>query len=343
MRSTLFLSAVSGLLATLSFAPFNWPVVGWLAPWPIFIFAKRYYKSVWRLIGSGLLIAFFICAFAFYWTVHLFIVYGGLPLWMSLFVFAIHTILLNLKIPVLVVVLGLLRRHKFRKLRVSSILLVALIGTLLDKYTPQIFNWYWGNVIAGNQFLVQSADLIGIHGITFLFFVMSYGVYRFWPLLYRFHKRALRRFVLVNYGWLVILMIVWFGYGVVQKYRYESIQSNLPKARVAAIQPDAPLEKYGESRISESTIRHLIANTIPMLAEEAFQSAGGKLDLIVLPESAVPYYTTQDNLLTRRNNMYSAGFESMIVQLATGYRSAVFFNEISIDVGQNPRTGQPRV
>lgn len=372
LSSTLILSAVCGLLATLSFAPFNWPVVGWFALWPIFIFAKRYSSSVWRLIGSGLLIAFFICAFAFYWTVHLFVVYGGLPLWMSLFVFAIHTVLLNLKIPLLVVALGLLRRKRFRKLRVNSILLVALIGTLFDKYTPQIFNWYWGNIIAGNEFLVQIADIVGIHGITFLFFVVSYAAYRFWSLLVikpisrqssmpisvRTFKLVFRKPVYLRYGWVITLWVVWIGYGVIQKYRYESIQSDLPKARIAAIQPDAPLEKYGESRLSESTINNLIANTIPMLTEEAFQAASSiqpnqisterptkqnKLDLIVLPESAVPYYTTQDNLLTRRNGLFSAAFESMIVQLATGYQSPVFFNEISIDVGQNPRTGQPRV
>lgn len=354
VRSTFFLSALAGLLATVSFAPFNWPVVGWFAPWPIFILADRYRHSLSKMIGAGILIAFFICTFAFYWTVYLFIVFGGLPVWMSLFVFAAHTFFLNLKIPLFLVALGLLRRRRFRSLRLMPLLFVPLLGLLFDRYTPQIFNWYWGNAVAGNPYLVQVADLIGIHGITFLFFVITYSVYRAVPMLrYLWRRRRSgmrtmtamlgRRIVLRRFAVPVLILPVWFFYGVTQKMRYESLQSQLPHARVAALQPNSPLEKYGESRVTEEVVNGLLRETIPALAEQAFREADGRLDLIVLPESAVPYYTTQDDQLTRRLGVYNPNFESMVVQLSSGYRTPVFYNEIAIGVSKDRHTDRPKI
>jgi apolipoprotein N-acyltransferase len=354
VRSTVFLSALAGLLATISFAPFNWPLVGWFAPWPIFILADRYRHSLWKMIGAGLLVAFFICSFAFYWTVYLFVVYGGLPVWMSLFVFAAHTFFLNLKIPLFLVSLGLLRRRRFRTFRVMPVLLVPLLGLFFDRFTPQIFNWYWGNAIAGNPYLVQAADLAGIHGLTFLFFVISYSAYRAVPVVRHLLRMrgsgimaaaaiAGRPIVLRRFAVPVLILFVWFTYGVIQKMRYESLQSKLPHVRVAALQPNAPLEKYGEHRVTEEVIDHLLKDTIPALAERGFRAADGRLDLIVLPESAVPYYTTQNDELTRRLGLYNDNFESMIIQLSSGYSTPVFFNEIAIALSRDRHTGRPRI
>lgn len=355
IRSTLFLSALSGFLGTMSFAPFHWPVVGWFALWPIFILAERYRHSHWKMIGAGILVAFFLCTFAFYWTVYLFVVFGGLPVWLALIVFAAHTFFLNLKIPLFLLALGLMRHRRFRRLRVMPLLLVPLVGLLLDRYTPQIFNWYWGNVAAHNPYLAQVADLVGIHGITFLYFLVTYAGYRLFPVLRHAVRRWLRygrprglalfgrSIVLRRFALPVVILFVWFLYGVVQKSRYEQLQSQLPHARVAALQPNAPLEKYGEHRVTDEVIRKLLRQTIPALAEEAFRRADGRLDLIVLPESAVPYYTTQDDRLTRRLGLYNPDFESMVVRLSSGYQTPVFFNEIAVGMSRDRFTRRPRI
>lgn len=354
MQSTLFLSALGGLLGTLSFAPFNWPLVGWFAPWPIFILARRHSKSLPRIIASGLLFAFFLCAFAFYWTIYLFVVYGGLPVWLSLIVFFIHTFLLNLKIPLFMMVIGLLYRFRFRHVRYGMLLLVPLAGTILDKFTPQIFSWYWGNAVAGNPLLVQLADVVGIHGLTFALFFVSYAGLRVtemclagrggvsvsgWRSAFvRLKRRSVRRV------WLPVtaFLALWFTYGIVQKVRYESIQAGLPKVRVAALQPDSPLEQYGESRLTPAAIEAIMTQTIPRLAAEAVR-LGGPLDLILLPESAVPYYTTQDAPVAKLNRLYSETFHQMIVSLSTGYSVPVLFNEIGLGVSRDPVSGRPRV
>lgn len=357
----LFSTAAFGLLCTLSLAPFNWPVTAWIAPWALFAAAKKYRNSVWKLFGYGLLAAFFLCLFSFYWTVYLFIVFGGIPAPIAVFMFIPYTFLLNLKIPLFLVFLGLSHRRKFRKVRYlfRSWIFVGILAVLFDMFTPQVFNWYWGNLIAGNDFIVQVSDLTGVYGLTFLHFAGSYIAYRvlfpllkrpfsFLPVLWgylsaRNSRYYLYKAVMVPFA----LFIIVYVYGVIQKYRYENLQKDLPVVRVLSVQPNSPLSRAGEGRVSEKIIHRIVTQTIPELTHRAHVELAEKsdepVDIIVLPESSVPYFTTQKSMVTDRLGVYRTYYDEMIVRLSEMYGAEVFFNQNAYGIGQDPLTGKPRL
>ena len=109
------LGIVHGILAVLSLAPFNYPLIAWLAPWPLFYLAERFHRSFPKLLLSGASAAFFLCAFAFYWVIQTMVVFGGMSVIVAGFIFPAYAFFLNLKMPAFVILMGKLLRGKRRR------------------------------------------------------------------------------------------------------------------------------------------------------------------------------------------------------------------------------------
>lgn len=344
----IILGAIQGLFSTLSLAPFNFPLLAWLAPWPLFYFAFRFRHHAGKLILSGWISALFLCSFAFYWMLHLFQVFAGMSVPASLLVFIPYTFVLNLKAPLFVLLFGLSFRRRFRSWLPPRWFTAGVLGLFTDAFTPQIFPWYWGNLIAGNPYLLQTAEVLGIYGLTFLLFAGSYYLYRLFLISLRaigrnnhaglsapsFFRRPVS--LLLHYrGWVIPLFLILFlAGGAARKAQMEHLQKSLPRLRVASIQPNAPLERHGESRVTPRVIYNLIFKIIPDLSARAARKARGKMDLIVLPESAVPYYST-DSSRHNVGRVYVPAFELMVQLLAYNWNAEVFLNEISFVGGKD--------
>ncbi|MCB1166573.1 MAG: hypothetical protein KDK33_10485 [Leptospiraceae bacterium] len=348
-QSMVFSSVVFGILSTLSLEPFNAPLVAYFCLWILFYQSRRNSQSIGRLIWFGLLAAFFLCVFAFYWTIHLFTVYGGLPLYLAVFIFIPYTFLLNLKIPFLTVFIGVIHRKGVRKYRLPALILLPTAAVLLDLILPQVFSWYWGNLLAGNPYYAQLAEYGGVHGLTFLYFFLAYGSFKLLkgnPLRPLYWKRFQRRYVWKAAWPVAAVAVLGLVFGFWKKSSIESMQASLPHAQVLTIQPDSPLEKSGEHEVGWNAIRTVMQETIPHLARKARKEATAKdidVDLVVLPESAVPYYTTQDNVLTRALRFgYRPEYEELVLQLADMFDAEVFFNQNAFGLHRDERTGQVR-
>lgn len=328
----MILSILFGVVATLSIEPFYIPILRWIVPWFLFYFIDEFYKKALRYI---VLISFFLalslCIFAFYWIIHLFVEYGGIPLFIATLLFVPYSFLLNLKIPFSIIFFTVLKR-KFLVFRSYNFLLIPLVITLIDLTTPQVFNWYWGNLLTQNVFLSQLADVLGIHGITFFYILFSYILYRIAKLYLKikvFFKN--KRFYKI-YSFYFVLGISIFIYGIFQYYRYKKISLESSKIRIAAIQANAPLEKYGDRKITNEFLETLMLETIPKLMEKAYEKGEKSINLFVLPESAVPYYTTQKNPFTFNANLYHPYFEYLILKSNAIFNAEVFFNEFYYEI-----------
>lgn len=331
------LGLVQGLLSTLSLAPFNFPLLVWVAPWPLFYFADRFRNRPRLLLLAGAVSSLWLCTFSFYWMLHLFQVFGGLPLALSLLIFVPYTILLNLKSPLFVLLFGMTRRRPYRALVGPGFLAAGVLGLGTDFLTPQIFPWYWGNLLAGNLWLAQWAEVLGVYGLSLILFASSFVLYR----MARLAPAVVRKTARLTRGRLLRVLpvptalVVLLVLGGLRLWQMDLRQSELPRIRVATIQPNAPLERPGEEQDTLSIHRELTHRTIPDLAERAVRHGEGRVDLIVLPESAVPYYSAHDNPYTRSAQWYSPAFERMVQLLALNWNAEVFFNEITIRPGQN--------
>ena len=344
-----FSAIAFGILSALSLEPFNFPLTTYPALWILFYQAQLQSLSVKRLLWLGFMAAFWLCVFGFYWTIYLFTVYGGLPLYLSVFTFIPYTFLLNLKIPFLMLALGILNRNKYRKLRLPSLILIPTVAVSLDFLLPQVFNWYWGNLIAGNPYFAQLAEYVGIHGLSFLLVFLSYGSYKLlqgkpWTSIYWHRFKSAYRWKVASP--IVVVAVLGLALGAYKKSSIEAMQSDLPHVTALTIQPNSPLEKYGEREVTWPVIRDVMVKTIPSLADRAKEEAAKKdldIGLVVLPESAVPYFTTQDNFLTRKLPYgYRPEYEQMVLELAKQFDAEVFFNQNAFGISRDPNTGMPR-
>jgi apolipoprotein N-acyltransferase len=234
-------------------------------------------------------------------------------------------------------------------------LVAATLCVLTDYLAPQVFPWYWGNLAGKNRPLSQVAEFGGVYGISFLHFAGSYALYAlFKTILHSIAQGQTKASEAVmsalksgawsdNRGkWAVptlfAIVLVW---GYVRLYQMANVEKQSPHVRVAMIQPNTRLPRAGEGLIPRDEVRDILENRIPSLVGKA--AAAGPLDMIVLPESAVPNnLTTQDNMVTRIEGIYSPEFASMMQKLATKYKATVYANEVAADVKLDRVTGRPR-
>lgn len=332
------LGLVQGLLMCLAMEPFGWPLAGWLAPWPLFYLAGRFRSSAPKLVLSGMACAFFFCAFTFYWVVGLFGTFAGLGRVASLSLFIPHAVFCNLQFPAFVLLFGLALRLPLRRYLRPRWLAAGTLALIADYTVPRLFPYCWGNFIAGNRYMAQIADITGVYGLTFALFVVSYFLYRIAGILTGSVSRgrlfasvkglaslpALKRLFPVP-----LFMALCLAYGAVRLHQVLEIQKTLPTVRTAIINPNAPPED--RAYVSRPIVEKLICKTIPDLAEQAARAAGGRLDLVVLPESAVPFMCGHDTQAARRIKKYSPDAELMAQLIAWNWNVDVFLNETSYE------------
>lgn len=330
-----------GVLSPLAFEPFNFPILGWICIWPLYWAAKQFRNSIPKLIGFGALCSLVLCFAGFHWLMYTMVNFAGLPWILAIIIFIPYSFLLNLKIPLFLMLFGVAHRKKIRSKIGPKWLIVGLVGSLSEVVAPQIFPWYWGNMVAGNKLIVQSADLFGILGITFVYFSITYALFRIAVSILRGRSPTSRIYKLKRKVYwkrtiaMPILLVAVLTYGVIQKARFESIQLDLPKLNVLMLQPNAPLEKAGENKVTESALSRLIREEIPQLADEAYEKSEGRVDLVILPESAIPYFSADDSQLSQLARVYSKDFDLLIRYIAYKFNAEVYFNEIGL--GLKPR------
>ncbi len=345
-------TAVFGALCTLSLDPFLVPGVVWICTWPMFYFAERFQSRLWVLAGIGALGSFFLCLFSFYWMLHLMGTFGGLNIALSLLIFVPYTVLLNLKIPFFMAAFGYAIRHRHRLPPLWFI--AGMLGLLTDYLSPQVFPWYWGNLLAKNRPLAQVAEYTGIYGISFLHFAGTYGLFEFAGAAFRIWRSGTPpgnalALALKSGSWsggrMPLVLPTLFAFVTIFGYFrlafIAEMERNLPHVRVAMIQPNTRLPHASEGRVPDSVVQELFANTIPRLVRKAQEA--GPLDMIVLPESGVPNnLTTQDHPVTRWAGIYSPEYAELVKRLALENGATVFVNEVAGDVRLDRLTRRPR-
>jgi len=335
--SILSLGIVQGLLTALSIEPFNAPLAAWIMPWPLFYFAGRFRNSLPRLLMAGAACAMPRGAFAFYWIMHLLKNFAGFGPAESLLAFLPFAVFFNLQIPAFVLLFGLTLRKRYRRYFHPRWLTAGLLALGADYVIPRLFPYSWGNFIAGNLLMAQVTDLVGVYGLTPILFGISYFGYRIFTAFIRAFSKggaaaaitSLRMmagpYALKRLWPMPLLLLLCLAYGALRLRQVTALQESLPTVRVAIINPNAPPED--ESRVNARIMHDLMFGTIPGLTEKAARAAGGRLDLAVLPESAVPFICAEDTPVSRRMKTYSPEAELMVQLMAYNWNIDVFMNE----------------
>lgn len=338
----LFLSALSGIVLFTTVEPLA--LWGLFLPglWPIFYLIDRFRYSIKKLLLTGAIFSLFLIGAIFHWVIHTLTVFGGISTWISILIFLPFTLIFSLKIPAAMVLGGISRRSRWKRAAGPTWFSFALIFTFTEAIMPQIFPWFWGNGLGANLWFVQPVDVTGILGLTFIGVGTSRYLYDFLRMLPGKRKPLVRLRRSINLRrkaslvTLPALVLVWLVYGAFQYYRMDNLQKELPTVRVAMIQPNTPLDRADAITITPEFMERLLTRIIPDLSIKAYQAAGGKLDLVVLPEASVPFFTTLDNKYTRGIDVYRPAYELMVQGIAYNTGADVLINEITISKGGEP-------
>ncbi|TGM75361.1 apolipoprotein N-acyltransferase [Leptospira levettii] len=325
---------VTAVFSFLSFAPLNLPIFVWFAPFGLFIIEKRN-RGVWKKLiyhGFGFAILFYLVSF--HWVYHMTTVFGGFDWYLAVPIFIGSAILLNFKFPVYLLLFSFLVKKvgKFFPLIASFSILFA------EFFTPQVFPWYFGNVVAENQILAQNAEYTSAYGLSaFLFFVSYYLFYlknpkkilHFLSLVRSVvtkHQKIAKQ-MLVGLVSLLVVLVLFFGNGFYLFHKWENIKP-IAEREVLIVQPNAPLE-FRDGRNPAEEIRNLMTRIDRMVESELKEKP---VDLVVLPESGVPFFTTHDSEVTRTMRIYWHQFESLMAIISLRHGANLFFNELDADI-----------
>lgn len=279
IRSTLLdrrgiLALFSGILIALSFPTPGLAFLAWIALIPLLIaFEDTSYRTAFRV---GFICGIGAYAGILYWLNVVLTRYGELPWIVSLSVYLLLVFWLALFFGLAVMTARIGENQEIKSAFTLPIAWVAF--DLLRSFLFSGFPWA---MLGYSQYrilpLIQIADVIGVYGITAVIVLANVVLYR----VLRALSGAGVPYPVKSAVILLLFMILLLGYG----FKRLNIQAENPDApiQVALIQGNIPQDIKWSASFRDQTI-----NIYERLSREAAKVGG--IDLIVWPESAVPFF-----------------------------------------------------
>ena len=277
---------LSALLLILSYPPFD---LGWLAlvaliPWLRWLRTVPTLRAAWRDgYGLGLL------------------VFGG-TIWWLVHVTVVGTLLLVAYLALYVAAFSAAAAWCLRRLDGRSPLVTTLVlssvWTLLEYVRGSVFSGFGWNLLAHTQWrspLLQTADLVGVYGVSWLVVFINVGVWQAWPhhlpqaqragpldlpplagrQVVGWRHRSLRPATAV-----AVVLALTVGYGTVRRAVVERAAEQGKRVRVALVQGNIPQDQKWDVDYVE-----LITTRYEALTRQAARDGAA---FILWPETAVP-------------------------------------------------------
>ncbi|MGE5302589.1 MAG: apolipoprotein N-acyltransferase [Alphaproteobacteria bacterium] len=264
MSSTISLALLCALLLSSSYLlPPLFPLA-WFALAPLFWIVVR--ADSWRrALLRGWLAGFFTHLLGFYWLVHTISVFGEFPYSISVVVFLIYAALQGLQMALFA---ALVKQAGLGPLCV----LPAFFWVAIEFWFPLLFPWYLANSQEPFLTFIQSADLVGPYGASFL--IMWFNTAAFEALLSWRLGRPVRWHALPPVALCVIASVV---YGTLRLHTVTSETANAAKLSLAAVQGNIDIDL----KWNPLQVRHNL-QTYQDLTKQTDGAA-----LVIWPETAV--------------------------------------------------------
>ena len=300
----LILITVSAVLISASFAPwYFWPAA-LICLSPIFYLLHFDRLSLKSAFWYGTLLGILIDILSYHWVIHTIEVYGHLPLFAAIPLFFLYAFATNLRYPFFLMAVVYLK-HRLPQTGKLSFLssayfLYPVLFLFFENVCWQLFPYYGGNLLSGNSILIQVADIIGTRGLTALWLIINLAVFQM--ILYRKQSGELKS-IRPALNFTAVLLLVLTVYGIVRKNTYDA--QGKPTLNVAVPQGHTPLafQSLGSMRAQLTAIvTGMVEQTLQIIAEQ--KNKGVETDLIVWPESAVPFLTLESSSMLQNHIAY---------------------------------------
>jgi apolipoprotein N-acyltransferase len=282
-RRDYLLAILSGALYALSFPKAGFWPLAWVAFIPLFLACRH--KSPGRAFRLGFVAGLAGFGGIFYWINIVLTKYGHLPWWTSLFVFLLMAAYLALY-PAAAICITQWAENR----GVTPLLVFPLAWTSFEYIRSFAFSGLpWGTL--GYSLykilpLIQIADITGVYGLSCL---IAFANVVLFVALRRTVRGAPYRRPMKSGALLVITIGALLTYGVHRLHQ----PPDGATLKVALIQGNIPQDVKWDPAFQEATIR-----IYERLTRQA--AAAHRLDLIVWPESAAPFYVQDEPRLSAR-------------------------------------------
>jgi len=281
-----FLGLLSALFFTLSFPKGDYSLLIFIALVPLFWASSEKEGDNLTILSLGLFFGLIHYLSLLYWIAYTLHKYGFLPWVVAIFVLFLLSLYLALYPALFLLLNAQLKVFSEPTPAKGLFLSMSFVGFEFLRSTL-LTGFPWGLAgypLANFSPLLQSADLLGIWGLSFLVLFINY--YLFYTLK-SFSSRAIKRFASLRsqlFFLSIILFFLFYGY-----YQQETWEKKLMKRgdslKVALLQGNIPQEikEAKEIKISIETYERLL-----------WMALSHNPDLILFPETAFPFYFPHD-------------------------------------------------
>jgi len=227
----------------------------------------------------------------YYWVYHTMISMSDLPpVWA-----AVACLLFGMYSGLQHGLFGALFPWLYKRAGGHAIWMIPVLYTATETIFPHVFPWYLGNVLYSVPELVQTADLAGVHGNSFIL-VLSSAL-----LMHAFVKS--RKWVDLSAARaLGLWVLLWAGvmtYGLIRMSLFDAAPAE-KELRVGLVQANITPQDKKRKGASRGMIYDKGVEQMKSLEED-------ELDLIVWPEGGYPYYFPNDIITEESKAKKSVG------------------------------------
>lgn len=280
---------ISGILLTLSFPNAQlWPVA-FVAFVPLLITLKERSSKV--AFYSGFFTGFIHFTSLIYWLVPTLKHYGGLNLFISVLALILLCAYLSLYFAVFCLIL-----KKANFIPLISPVMAACLWICLEYMRTYAFTGFSWGAIGYSQYLnlplAQIADFSGVYGVSFVLMVSNSAITEFWT--YLKNKQPKKGVLQLLLPFLIVGSALIYGHYKLSFIR--TVIHSAPQTKIGIIQGNIEQDFKWSKEYKLKTINKYIALSTKLLANNP--------ELIVWPETALPFYYGRNKPLSLKVDMF---------------------------------------
>jgi len=278
------LAAISGLLLTASFPKVNWGWLAWIALVPLFYAIKG--ESPLAGFKLGFLTGLVHYSSLLYWVVGVMATYGRLPIILCGVILALLVVYLSLYPAVFAMLLSRCRATSPLYFWCAPFLWVGL--EYIRAFLLSGFPWENLGCSQYNRLhLIQISDMLGVYGLSAIIVAVNAALFELCDTASR--KRA--------FAWkstlaIAFVLAAFLGYGTWRMARVDRAAEVAPKRMVSLVQ--------GNIDQSMKWVASFQGETLKRYGTLSLEALRDRPDLMIWPETALPFYFLHDEALTAR-------------------------------------------
>jgi apolipoprotein N-acyltransferase len=286
-RMAYSLVAGSAILTSLSFVPYNIFPLGFISLLPLFYLYENFAPTTKRLFALWAVFTLILNLIGYHWIMHTIAVYGMMPTAVAFPLFLLYSLGTGGKMLLFFFFLRFMqRRADLFSTNAKKIAAVPAAFAICELVGWQLFPWHGGNIVSGDLWFAQAADLIGTRGLSVLWVLVQYLLYIAVKEYFGQGRPSILSFLRQNRAMQIFagVLVAIHLYGAVRVADFEAREQSAPKLLVGVPQGNVPLITSYHER--PYIITRMLGQTQKLVADAA--AAGRRPDLVVWPESSIP-------------------------------------------------------